>query len=244
MEQDYFIDRIKDTAEQSFRNNIFKFLGFLSEEECVLAERTLEKINVDFSFFGGYDDAKRKILAFLPEWATDVEYPITALSFSFRKEDKLSHRDFLGSLMALGIKRETVGDILIEDGKAIVFVLNEIADYIINEISKIGRTGVTVTKGIIGEIPQSDTLVDFTDTIASVRLDCVVSSLASTSRNKANEIIELGKVCVNSQIVFKTTKTIVNGDVITIRGKGKFIIDSVDEKTKKNRIILKYKKYV
>ena len=244
MDSKILIDRICDTADICEKNNTFKFLGFLAEEECVLAERVLEKRNIRFEMFGGYFDAKRKVLACLPEWAKDVDYPITALSFSFRKEDNLSHRDFLGSLMSLGLKRETVGDILVEKGNAVVFVLSEIAEYVISEITKIGRTGVKITKGYEGDLPMVSTLCEFSDTIASERLDCVVASLAGVSRNTANEKIDLGLVSVNSQVVLKNTKAIIGGDVISIRGKGKFIIDSVCEKTRKNRIILKYKKYV
>lgn len=244
MDSKILIDRICDTADICEKNNTFKFLGFLAEEECVLVERVLEKRNIRFEMFGGYADAKRKVLACLPEWAEDVDYPITALSFAFRKEDNLSHRDFLGSLMALGLKRETVGDILVESGNAVIFVLSEIADYVTSEITKIGRTGVKITKGYEGNLPAGSTLCEFSDTIASERLDCVVASLAGVSRNTANEKIDLGLVSVNSQIVLKNTKTIIGGDVISIRGKGKFIIDSVSDKTRKNRIVLKYKKYV
>lgn len=244
MDSKVLVDRIHDTADICERNNIPKFLGFLSEEECVLAERTLLKRNINFALYGGYDDAKRKVLVCYPDWTESIDYPITVLSFSYRKEDVLHHRDFLGSLMALGLKRETVGDILIEEGRAVVFLLSEIADYVMSEISKIGRTGVKISVGFDGFLPVSDTLNEFTETIASERLDCVVSALAGISRNESNEKITLGLVAVNSQIISKTTKQVVSGDVISIRGKGKFIIDSVTEKTRKNRIVLRYKKYV
>lgn len=244
MDSHILVDRICDTADLCERNSIFKFLGFLSEEECVLAERTLEKRSINFEFFGGFSGAKRKVLACLPDWAENAQYPITALTFTFRKSDELQHRDFLGSLMALGIKRETVGDILIEEGRAVVFVLDDIADYVMSEITKIGRVGVKIEKGFDADLPQGDTLMDFSSTIASERLDCVVSALAGVGRNTASEKIALGLVTVNSQVVLKNTKTIVNGDVISIRGKGKFIIESAIDKTRKNRIVLKYKKYV
>lgn len=244
MEQEFLVARISDTADICERNNTPKFLGFLSEEESVLAERVLEKRNVRFSLFGGYSNAKRKILGCIPEWAEDISFPISALTFTFRKENSLGHRDFLGSLMALGIKRETVGDILVEEGRAVIFVLDEISDYVINEIDKIGRTGVKITRGFEDNLPQSDTLTEFSDTIASERLDCVVASLSNSSRNSAVEKISFGLVSVNSQVIEKSTRTVLAGDVITIRGKGKFVIDSITEKTRKNRIILRYKKYV
>lgn len=244
METEILTARIFDTADICDRNNIPKYLGFLSLEESVLAQRLLSKRNISFSLFGGYQDANRKMLGCFPDWMTEYNFPITPLTFTYRAEDTLNHRDFLGSLMGLGIKRETVGDILIENGRAIVFVTDEMADYILNEINKVGRTGVKISKGYSGELPKGDSLQDFSVTIASNRLDCVVSALGNFSRNTACEKISLGLVSVNSVVSEKSTKTISQNDVVTIRGKGKFIIDSFCDKTKKDRIVLRYKKYV
>lgn len=244
MDSEILVARIHDTADLCDKNQKHKFLGFLSEEECVLAERVLSKRNVKYSLFGGYANARRKVLACIPDWADEAEFPITALTFSFRSDASLHHRDFLGSLMALGIKRETVGDILIGEGRAVVFVLDEVSAHILNNTEKIGRTGVKITVGIDGTLPECDSLTEFADTIASERLDCVVSALSCVSRSTAAEKIALGLVSVNSQVTEKATKNIIAGDIITIRGMGKFVIDSVDERTRKNRIILRYKKYV
>ena len=244
MESSILTARIFDTVDLCDRNNIPKYLGFLSLEESVLAEHLLSKRNISFSLYGGFIDANRKMLGCFPDWMTEQEFPITPLTFTFREEDTLTHRDFLGSLMGLGIKRETVGDILIEKGRAIAFVTNEIADYIVNEVKKVGRIGVTVSKGYSGDLPVGDTLKDFSVTIASKRLDCVVSALGNFSRNTACEKITLGFVSVNSVVCEKATKIVLDGDVVTIRGKGKFIVDSICDKTKKDRIVLRYKKYV
>ena len=146
--------------------------------------------------------------------------------------------------MALGIKRETVGDILIENGRAVVFVLDDIADYILSEVSKIGRIGVTLFSGFEEPLPQRNELKEFTETVASLRLDCVVSAIAGISRGLATEKINNGFVAINSVTVEKSTKLVTNGDIITVRGSGKFIIDASTDRTKKDRIILKYKKYV
>ncbi len=244
MESDILTARIFDTADICDRNNIPKYLGFLSIEESVLAEHLLSKRNISFSLYGGFSDATRKMLGCFPEWMSEYTFPITPLTFIFREEDTLSHRDFLGSLMGLGIKRETVGDILVEKGRAVVFVIDEIADYILNEIKKIGRTGVKISKGYNGNLPKGDSLQDFSVTISSQRIDCVVSALGSFSRNTACEKIAFGLVSINSVVCEKTTKTVSQGDVVTIRGKGKFIIDSISDKTRKDRIVLRYKKYV
>lgn len=244
MDLDLLTARINDTADIALRTNKPKFLGFLSFEQSTLAEKILKNRNVSFRLFGGYENAQRVMLGCFPEWAEDSVFPISAITFTYRKEFSLSHRDFLGSLMALGIIRETVGDILVEEGRAVVFLTNEVCDFVLNEITKIGKIGVTVTRGFEGVLPKSSVLAEFSDTIASCRVDCVVSALASVSRTKANELIETGLVSVNTVVCQKVTKEINENDVISIIGKGKFIIVSLSSKTKKQRTVLVYKKYI
>lgn len=244
METELLIARISDTIEICERTNKPKFFGFLSLEQTVLAQRFLENQSVSYRLFGGYEGAQRVLLGCFPDWAEDFSFPITAITFTFRKTDTLSHRDFLGSLMALGLKREAVGDILVENGRAVVFLMTEIKEYVLNQVSKIGRTGVTLSEGYSLPLPQINKMIEVTDTIASNRLDCVVSSVSSVSRGVANELIEQGLVSVNSVVCQKPTKLIVEGDVLTVRGKGKFTICSLSGKTKKQRTVLVFKKYI
>jgi RNA-binding protein YlmH len=244
METELLIAKIKDTADICFKTEKPKFLGFLSAEQAVLAQKNLEKTNVKFSLFGGFESAERVMLGCFPDWQTAEEFPIKAITFTFRKTDKLSHRDFLGSILGLGLKREAIGDILIEEGRAIVFCLEEIADFILNQLTKVGRTGVKLKEGFTEPLPLRDNLLEFRDTIASNRLDCVVASLCKTSRSLAFVKINEGLVSLNSVPCEKPTKSVFDGDIIAVRGYGKFIIESVSGITKKQRIILKYKKYV
>lgn len=244
MDTDLLKDRISDTANIAEKNNRPKFLGFLSPEEAVLADRVLQHRSVKYGFFGGFEGSNRVMLGCFPDWAEDVEYPITPITATFRKIDNISHRDVLGSLMALGLKRETVGDILIEQGRAVMFVTDETSGYVLTQIEKIGRVGVTLKIGFDLPLPQVGTLKEFTETISSERLDCVVSALAGISRGKASEKIEQSLVSINSVITEKVTRQVYNGDIISIRGSGRFVIDSLEDKTRKNRIVLKYKKYV
>ncbi len=244
METDLFKARLKDTADICAKTSKPKFLGFLSAAEAVLARQTLKNIVCRTAFFGGYDTAERVMLGCFPDWMAENSFPISALTFKFRESDVLSHRDFLGSLMALGIKRETVGDILTEQGRAVVFVTDEICDYIKNQVTKIGHTGVAVTDGYTLPLPKGDELIEFTDTAASDRIDCVISALCGFSRTKALEAIAYGIVSVNSVPVTKPTKSVAEGDIISVRGKGRFLLGSLNNRTKKNRIIINYKKYI
>jgi len=244
MESDLLLPRIDDTADIAERTNRCKYLGFLSPEQAAAAEKRLKNRSVRFGFFGGYENAQRVMLGCFPDWASGEEYPITAITFKYRKSDTPTHRDFLGSLMGLGLTRESVGDILVGEGKTVVFLSEDIADYVVKQIEKIGKVGVVVSLGVEGDLPESGKLADFTDTVASLRLDCVVAALAGISRGAAVEKIESGFVTVNSFVMEKITYTVNQGDIITVRGKGKFIIDASDGKTRKNRVILEYKKYV
>ncbi len=236
--------RISDTADIAYKTDNFKFLGFLSLEEAVLANKILEKQNIKFCFYGGYDSAERVMLCCMPSWSDTPNFPITAVTFSYREADKLTHRDFLGALMSLGLTREAVGDILVGEGKTVAFLSDEICEYVLTQLNKIGRVGVTLKKGYLEPLPQKGELAEFSVTVVSTRLDCIVAALSNCSRNTATELILSGFVSLNSQTVEKLTKTVCESDAVTIRGKGKFIISSLSDVTRKNRIVLKYKKYV
>lgn len=235
--------RINDTITLTERSDRPRYLGFLTTEEAAFVIRLLEKRKINYKLFGGFDTAKRVVLGCFPDWAIETAFPIKAITFSFRKTDKLRHRDFLGTLMALGIKRETIGDILVEDGRAVVFVLSEIHSFIMDNISKVGGVGVTLSDSFTEPLPETDALTESTTTVSSNRLDCVIASCLSVSRNTANEYILQGLVSVNSIICEKPTKLILEGDAVTVRGKGKLIVTSLSGKTKKDRTILIYKKY-
>lgn len=243
MDSELLPARIRDLKNICEKTSSPKFLGFLTSDELSVALKCL-KNSVGYTFFGGYEGAERTVLAFLPDWCDEPIYPITALTFTYRQCDSLSHRDFLGSLMALGITRETVGDILVENGRAVAFVLSDIADFIVSQISKIGKVGVQVHKGFENPLPSLSKKQSFSVTVASTRLDCVISALCGFSRKEASEKIADGYVTVNSVCIEKSIYNVMPDSNITVRQKGKFEITSCDEYSKKGRIILRYNKYV
>ena len=246
MEKDLLIPRIRDAVRLCDASSMPKFVGFLTPSQTAEVASYLEKQGRNFEFYGGYDNAERVYFGVYPEWCEDKTsfYPITAVTFSFRKQDILTHRDFLGALMSLGIVRESVGDILIEEGRAVVFLSNEILKCVLNGITKVKNVGVTVAEAVEFPLPEASKMKDLTATVASCRLDCIVAALINCSRGQAAEYIRDGFVSVNSLCILKTVKNVCNKDRITVRGKGKFIIDSVDDRTRKDRIVLKAKKYM
>lgn len=235
--------RIDDLKEICQKSNSPRFIGFLTPEETAIAVKQF-KVNEKHVVFGGYDTAERVMLGVLPDWCDEPTFPITAVTFSYRACDKLSHRDFLGALMALGITRESIGDILVGEGKAIVFVSNDVLRFVLSQISKVGNVGVELICGYTEPLPCVSQRQSFSTTVSSTRLDCIVAAICNTSRNQAAEKIADDLVSVNSVCITKPTFNVKPGDKITIRQKGKYVITSCDEFSKKGRIILKYDKYI
>lgn len=211
------------------------FFSFLTEEEQAYAEQHLNSVHfTNYSFFGGSDTSERRVLGLFYDEQTD--FPVDAILFTFRKTDKLTHRDFLGSLMSLGIERETVGDILVGDGRAVVFVKSEIKEYIMSQISKVGKVGVTLSDADGSALPQGRGVEEKEYTVSSMRLDNIVSAVSGLSREKAKNLILSGSVSVNHLPCQKISRNAEQGDKLTIRGKGKFEISGVLGETKKHRI--------
>ncbi len=246
MESSLVAPRIRDALRLCRTSSMPKFVGFLRPIEAAEAENIAKKEGCNFEFFGGYEGAERTFFCAYPDWCEDRDAfcPVEAVTFSYRKQDSLSHRDFLGALMSLGITRESVGDILIEESRAVVFLSKEITPFVLDGIKKISNVGVTLTKGVAYPLPQMRDKKEITDTVASLRLDCVVAALLNCSRSQATELISQGLVFLNSISVEKSVKTVAPGDIITVRGKGKFKINSALDRTKKGRIVLKAEKYV
>lgn len=238
--------KVRDAVRLCHSTDMFKSVGFLSSEERAYVESLGELKNEKYTFFGGYEDAQRVMFIALPNWCDSAEdlNIVRCFTFTYRKCDKLSHRDFLGTFMSLGITRESVGDILCEEGRSVAFFSNGVADYVCEQIKKVGGVGVTVSEGFNGDLPEFSNLKSFTDTIASLRLDCVVAVLVGTSREKAKELILDKRVSVNSVICEKTTYSPDEFSKISIRGFGRFILDGASLQTKKGRIILNFKKYI
>lgn len=213
------------------------FMPFMSERKQALLLSELKKAYFDnYLFFGGYGDSERKMLGLFFDEPSESSFPISAVEFSFRKCDKLTHRDFLGSLMSLGIERETVGDILVEDGLGVVFVKTELSDYVKSQISKVGRIGVKVADADLSKLPQGRGFEEKTYIVSSLRLDNIVAAVCKLSREKTRTVIMSDSACVNFEETKNVSLNLKENDVFTIRGKGKFVLKSILGTTGKGRI--------
>ena len=162
---------------------------------------------------------------------------LSVIHISGRNLEKLTHRDYLGSLMGLGITRENIGDILVEPSGAFIFVKREIADYIINNLEKIGRCGVkTIVCGCDeADIPKPK-LREVNSTVSSLRIDAVLSAAAGISRGRAAEMIVQVLVSLNWEEINSTSKQVDEGDLISVRGIGRMRLERVGSLTRKGRI--------
>jgi RNA-binding protein YlmH len=194
--------------------------------------------------YGIFEDCERRMLCFSLEEPED--YPIKLLRIVNKsKFESLGHRDYLGAIMALGIKREKYGDlILVEDG-CYAAVSEEISDYIIYNLDTIGRCPCRVET--IADINAKSISAEFENLVihsTSMRLDCVVSSLCNLSRSKAVDIIQGGKALIDYVEIHEKDKIVENGAVITVRGYGKFKFIEEFGSTQKGRLKLSMKKYI
>lgn len=223
-----------------------QFIGFLDEAEVFKASSYLKSKNAGYVFWGGHNEAERKILAFYPDYIVPekLDYPISAISFLYRKGEELNHRNFLGSFMSLGLTRSSIGDILIEDGRCVAFIKREHEALFLQDLSKIGRVGVKVSAGFELPLPVAHNFENLKGVVASVRLDCIVAFLMRTSREKACEAVRQGLVSVNHNEVSSVSDKLKTGDIISIRKKGRFVLDDCGPLTSKGRLVINARKYI
>lgn len=240
--------KLWDKINTGIRKNIPANTCFLSPRELEMA-RYLFGDEPGLTSFGGYEDAERKMLIFLPEYLEEDSLfdnaPLVCLRATFFEEDTLSHRDFLGALMGAGIARETVGDICVGKGCCDFFVTAEIASYVEQNFLSAGRTRVHMEQIPLREaqIPEPE-LKEIKDTVASLRLDSIISSGFRIGRSLAAQHIHAGKASIDGLPCDKPDKLVSEGMKISVRGLGKIKLHCVNGRTKKDRISVVIHRYI
>lgn len=239
------VSHIADMMDICGKSYCPKFSSFLDERQAALAQSALNERGFErYGFYGGYENASRKVLGVFPEYCEDEEYPVSAITFRYRENDRLSHRDFLGAFMSRQIKREMLGDIVVGKGSTTAFVYSTVKDVLLSEITKIGSVGVKSEEDDSPHIEVEQTFTEKNGSVSSLRLDSVLALAAGVSRGKAADIIKGGGVTVNYRTVESASCSLESGDVFSARGFGKFILFSVNGKTKKDRYHITVKKYI
>lgn len=232
------VNRTKELIYQFENKNNITFLGFLNEHERTVIVNYFSNY-YNLNFFGGYPDSERTMVSVENEYK---KFPISCIQFIYRDEDILSHRDFLGTILSLGLEREVVGDIIVSIGKTLVFVRSEIAEYIISQVDKVKNCGVNLELIECEDIKVKQNYEISSYIVSSMRLDVIISSICKLSRDKASKLISSELVQLNHCVELSKSKILNNRDVVSVRKYGKFQVLEQQGFTKKGRIklLIKY----
>ena len=241
--------KLWDKINAGMRKNIPGSTCFLSPRELEMAKYLFGEPEGLYAF-GGYADAERKLLIYLPDYLEEralleEDSPVICLRCTFFQGDSLTHRDFLGALMGAGIGRETVGDICVGKGSCDFFVTAEIAPYILQNFTSAGRTKLRIEQIPLAQahIPEPE-VKEIKDTLASLRLDSVISSGFRIGRSLAAQYVSAGKAAIDGLPCENPDKAVVEGMKVSVRGLGKIKLHSVNGRTKKDRISVVIHRYV
>lgn len=240
--------RMRELAEVCYRRDIPSYTDFLNlNEQTVFHSLERELPPVRYVLTGGYDTAERRIVCFLPSYEEEaVAPPISILKaepVSRRFAESLTHRDYLGALMNLGIDRGMLGDIVINEDGCFIFCLERMADYIAGELRQVRKTAVTCSVVPAFSCQVSQKYEDVRASVASPRLDNVLAAVYHSSRSKIVPYIEGEKVFVDGRLAVSASMQLKGGEIVSVRGLGKFLFSGTENETRKGRIYVAAKKY-
>lgn len=249
------LSQVLDKIEFSKTRERIEYTDFLDMYQISLVENFLRKINFEnYQLFGGYAESERKILIVYPEKYSErmIEknynkmLKIIRIELPEEEHGKYSHRNYLGGIVKLGLKREKVGDILVSDDGADIIVVENFVEILKKELPSLTRfENSKIAIEELSNIRKKEIKIEEVSIIVpSLRLDNIVSDLARTSRSKAAQIIAQERVFINGQNETKISKQLKLNDVITIRGKGRFVIKEFTGTTRSGRTVIKIEKYV
>lgn len=249
------LSQVLDKIEFSKTRERIEYTDFLDMYQISLIENFLRKINFEnYQLFGGYAESERKILIVYPEKYSErmIEknynkmLKIIRIELPEEEHGKYSHRNYLGGIVKLGLKREKVGDILVSDDGADIIVVEDFVEILKKELPSLTRfENSKIAIEELSNIRKKEIKIEEVSIIVpSLRLDNIVSDLARTSRSKAAQIIAQERVFINGQNETKLSKQLKLNDVITIRGKGRFVIKEFTGTTRSGRTVIKIEKYV
>ena len=241
--------RFLELDRKSYSGGYYTFTDFLGLEEQSAFAEVKRSLSGKYSTFGGVADAERVMVRFgdEDEIGYDTDYPIVCIKIAPKSEkfaDKLTHRDFLGALLNLGIVRDTLGDIVIRDNVGYLFAKEDIAEYITGELTRVKRTDVTAS--LTDDIPEGELYHTERRRIQAVgeRLDAVIAAMLKVSRNDAKTMILSGKISVNHTEISNGDFLLKQGDLLSVRGFGRAELSEIGGKTRSDRVHITLKKYI
>lgn len=251
--------RFVELSRIAFEREIITYSDFLNlNDQNILHTLPKNELYSQYVLFGGYDMAERQMAAFVPEALSlrygktalspsDIDYPFRAVRITPKNKkfsEDLTHRDFLGAILNLGIDRSKTGDILVMEDSAFLFIQKDLADVVTEDLIKVRHTMVDRAVLDLDQIQYTPDFQEIRGTVSSVRLDSLLPLAFSSSRSKLSGLIEGAKVFVNGKLITSNGYQVKEGDIISVRGMGKFRFDGAGNRTKKNRISVTIQKYV
>lgn len=249
------LSQILDKIEMVEKKNKMEYTDFLDLAQIKLVQKFIDRIKIEnYMSYGGFEQAERKMFVIYPEKfnSTVVEKNLSNIVQIIRIElpddlkGKYTHRDYLGAVIKLGIERKKVGDIIVDSNGADIIIDKDVPKFLADNLGSLTRfSKSTITVQNIEDLrPVEIRKEELEIIVSSLRLDNVISELARCSRNKALDIINTERVFVNFECETKKTKQIKPGDMVTIRGKGRFFIKEIVGQTRSGRTVIKIEKFV
>lgn len=241
--KDKLIDmrKIIDKVEIVINKHVVESTDFLDPYERALAKSILNRFS-EISYFesGGFLSSERKIIVIFPHYLHESEVPeyLSYLRITGNLEG-LTHKDYLGAILGLGIKRSKVGDILVHETHTDIILKDEISGFVLLNLDKIGNRNISIEEISKDLIMEPKILYkEIKKTLSSYRLDVFISGVYNLSRQESLNLIESGNVKVNWEPILKSSKELNVGDMVSVRGYGRSIFHSVDGVSKKGRILV------
>lgn len=249
MTEDFFLKRMEELAKMSWHRDMVTFSDFLNlNEQNMLHSRCFRFPGVKLEAGGGYENAERQMIAFHPDALVfEGDYPIDCLRIrpaAAKYAEKLTHRDYLGALLNLGVDRGVIGDILVKENDAWFFVHRRMSEFFLDNLTRVRHTQVRISRVEHPEELPGPSFEEVSGTCASPRLDALIALAFRESRSSMVSFIEGGQVFVNGKLVTSNGYEPQEGDIISVRGRGRFLFDGVSRQTKKGRLGVRLRKYV
>ena len=247
--------QVLDKIEAVEKKNKIEYTDFLDLAQIELVQKFINKIKVEnYMSYGGFEQAERKMFVFYPdkfnvnvvEKNLDNIVQIIRIELPEDLKGKYTHRDYLGAVIKLGIERKKVGDIIVDNNGADIIIDKDISKFLLDNLASLTRFSKSkITIQNIEDLrPVEIKKEEIEIIVSSMRLDNVISELARCSRNKALDIINQERVLVNFECETKKTKQIKPGDMVTIRGKGRFFVKEISGQTRSGRVVIKIEKFI
>ena len=241
--------RLIELSRMAYNRGIVTFSDFLNLNELNILHTTPKNMFLSqYKTYGGYDLSERQMAAFLPDALYyDYEYPVRIIEIrplNKRFAEELTHRDYLGAVMNLGIERCKLGDIIVEEGRALLFIKEEMAEYIAEHLTQIRHTSVATTFTAEFNSDYEPDYEELKGTVPSIRLDTVLSIAYPLSRSKLTALIEGARVFVNGKLVTSNGYRLKENDMISVRKMGRIAYMGILSETKKGRYMISVRKYI